>query len=67
MQVNPQVYPEIPQILSEIVENGGQNFVLSHRDDATFEYLGELKNTLRKSLPVSKILHGNQVQKLWNI
>lgn len=43
MQVNPQVYPEIPQILSEIVENGGQNFVLSHRDDATFEYLGELK------------------------
>ncbi|MEY8457951.1 HAD-IA family hydrolase [Lactococcus ileimucosae] len=42
-QKNPQAYAEIPKILSEIVENGGQNFVLSHRDNSTFEYLGDLK------------------------
>lgn len=43
-QKNPSVYPEIPNILSEITEQGGQHFVLSHRDDSTFKYLGELKN-----------------------
>lgn len=43
MQKKPPVYPEIPQILQEIVVNGGRNFVLSHRDDTTFEHLGELE------------------------
>ncbi|EKF51119.1 HAD-IA family hydrolase [Lactococcus garvieae] len=43
LQDNPQVYTEIPDILSKIVKNGGRNFVLSHRDDSTFEYLGELR------------------------
>ena len=39
LQKNPKIYAEIPQILKNIVENGGQNFVLSHRDGTTFDYL----------------------------
>ncbi|MFC4652201.1 HAD-IA family hydrolase [Lactococcus nasutitermitis] len=43
LQKMPKFYPEIPAILKNIVVQGGQNFVLSHRDHTTFEYLGNSK------------------------
>lgn len=43
LQQTPMYYPEIPTILKSIVKNGGQNFVVSHRDDKTYHYLGELR------------------------
>lgn len=43
LQMSPAYYPEIPTILKTIVKNGGQNFVVSHRDDKTYSYLGELR------------------------
>ncbi|MDR1606409.1 MAG: HAD-IA family hydrolase [Streptococcaceae bacterium] len=42
LQTDVRFYPEIPAILRTIVENGGQNFVVSHRDDRTYDYLGDL-------------------------
>lgn len=41
MQTPPVFYAEIQQILQNIVANGGQNFVLSHRDATTYDYLGK--------------------------
>lgn len=42
LQTDVKVYSQIPSILAEIVKNGGQNFVVSHRDDKTYQYLGDL-------------------------
>ena len=44
LQTDVKFYPEIPAILSEIVNNGGRNFVVSHRDNKTYQYLGDLTN-----------------------
>lgn len=43
LQQSPIYYPEIPMILKRIVALGGQHFVVSHRDDKTYAYLGELR------------------------
>jgi HAD superfamily hydrolase (TIGR01549 family) len=43
LQVNPIAYSEIPEILKAVVDQGGQNFILSHRDEKTWDYLGDLK------------------------
>lgn len=43
LQQAPTYYPEIPMILKTIVKRGGQHFVVSHRDDKTYAYLGELR------------------------
>ncbi|GFH43155.1 phosphoglycolate phosphatase [Lactococcus hodotermopsidis] len=37
-------YPKIPEILINIVKNGQQNFIISHRDNATYAYLGEFRD-----------------------
>jgi HAD superfamily hydrolase (TIGR01549 family) len=42
LQTEPRAYTEIPQILKAVVDHGGQNFILSHRDDKTWAYLGDL-------------------------
>ena len=42
LQTDVKFYPEIPAILADIIEKGGQNFVVSHRDDQTYAYLGDL-------------------------
>jgi HAD superfamily hydrolase (TIGR01549 family) len=42
LQTDVKFYPEIPGILADIVDQGGQNFVVSHRDDQTYAYLGDL-------------------------
>ncbi|MGO2199687.1 MAG: HAD-IA family hydrolase [Pseudolactococcus laudensis] len=42
LQTDVKFYPQIPAILADIVNKGGQNFVVSHRDDKTYAYLGEL-------------------------
>ncbi|GAB2022829.1 HAD family hydrolase [Pseudolactococcus yaeyamensis] len=42
LQTDVKFYPVIPAILANIVENGGRNFVVSHRDDKTYDYLGGL-------------------------
>lgn len=44
LQQAPTYYPEIPMILKTIVKRGGQHFVVSHRDDKTYAYLGELNS-----------------------
>lgn len=42
LQTTLKVYDGIPEILADIVAKGGQNFVVSHRDDKTYAYLGDL-------------------------
>lgn len=42
LQTQVAYYPGIPAILEQIIANGGQHFILSHRDDKTYDYLGEL-------------------------
>ncbi|MGX7049186.1 phosphatase [Lactococcus piscium] len=42
LQTQVASYPEIPAILKQIIDTGGQHFILSHRDDKTYAYLGEL-------------------------
>ncbi|GAX47411.1 HAD-IA family hydrolase [Pseudolactococcus reticulitermitis] len=42
LQTDVKFYPQIPAILAGIVAQGGQNFVVSHRDDQTYTYLGDL-------------------------
>ncbi|WP_096816999.1 HAD-IA family hydrolase [Lactococcus fujiensis] len=44
----PKIYPHLAEILVSIQENGGQNFVLSHRDESTIEYLGLLTSVFRE-------------------
>lgn len=53
LQNLPQVYEGIPEILQGIVAAGGQNFVLSHRDQTTFDYLGD-KQALFTEIITSK-------------
>ena len=36
---NPYVYEGVEEVLAKIVENGGQNFVYTNRNDTTIEYL----------------------------
>lgn len=42
LQTQVTCYPGIPAILKQIIATGGQHFILSHRDDKTYDYLGEL-------------------------
>ena len=42
LQTQVACYPGIPAILKQIIDTGGQHFILSHRDDKTYDYLGEL-------------------------
>lgn len=43
-QQNPQVYPEIPEILRQTSKKGAKHFILTHRDSAAATFLGNLKD-----------------------
>lgn len=50
LQKSPRLYPEIPLLL----EKGERHFVLSHRDDSTFELLGDLADKFSEIITSEK-------------